>query len=152
MSVMVQPMAFLCFLRTDIRLSSCLIVKCDAMMSGRVSCLSKQTYLRCLGKSFNSMKGEHSMEGGVKFVGSKFGKIGLDAQLTADSTIWSRSKFINSNSNSLSVSSSNSSLCSLVLLSMRLTSKVWSSISLGYFSRLKTLTFLVISPKVNLMD
>jgi len=35
---------------------------------------------------------------------------------------------------------------------MRLASNVWFLISRGYFSRLKTLTSLVMSPKVKLMD
>jgi len=44
--------------------------------------------LRYLGKAFNFMEGEDSMEGRrVKFVSSGFGEIGLDAQFTADSTI-----------------------------------------------------------------
>jgi len=47
---------------------------------------------------------------------------------------------------------SNSSWCSLVKPSIRFTSNVWCSESLGYFLRWKTFTFLVISPNVSHID
>jgi len=42
--------------------------------------------MRCLGKAFNSRGGDDSMEG-VKFVGSRFSEVGLDAQFTTESMI-----------------------------------------------------------------
>ena len=81
-----------------------------------------QTYLRYLGKALSSKKEGDSMEGGVKFVGSRFSEIGLDAQFTAELIILSRLKSSDSNSNSHSASNSISLLCSLVKFLIWLTS------------------------------
>ena len=121
MSVMLQPMTSLCFLRTDIRLSSCLAVKWDVIMIGMVSCPPWYMYLRYLGKTFSYRQGDDLMEGWVKFVGSRFREIWLDAQFIAESTILSRLNSSDSNSNSHLTSNSISSLCLLVKFSMRFT-------------------------------
>ena len=70
MSVIVQPIAYLCFLSTVIRFSSCQLVKLDATITGRVSYSPRYTYLRCLGKLFSSKEGDDPIGGGVKLIGS----------------------------------------------------------------------------------
>jgi len=93
-------------------------------MTGNISCSLRQVYLKSLGMVFNSKEGGGSMGGGVKL---KF-SISIELGLIAHS-ISSRLRSLDSNSSSSFDSSVISSLCSLVIFSMRLTSKGWSFVS-----------------------
>ena len=95
---MIQSMAYICFLGTDIRLSSCPAVRWDAMMTERVSCPPRLAYLRCLGKAFNAREGGDSI-GGVKFVAPDLVKSGLmpNLQYNRQSGSMLKSSDLNSN-------------------------------------------------------
>jgi len=60
---MVHPIAFFSFLKTDIKLSSCSLIKCDPIMTERVSFSPKFVYLRCFDKAFNSKEGRTYLRG-----------------------------------------------------------------------------------------
>lgn len=72
MSVMVHPIAFLYLLNSDIRASTCDLIRSVATITSKVFFSPRKTYHKCPGNFFNSSTGGFSVDGFAGGVGLFF--------------------------------------------------------------------------------